>query len=67
MKVKNFHREVTPSSKSTQQPIHQIENPKYSIYYKIQSYVVFTVIVELGYPLKLINIFIDVIVNAFFD
>ena len=47
--------------------MRQIENKSFGIFYKISSYVVFSVIVETGYPLKLINVFLDTVISSFFD
>jgi hypothetical protein len=47
--------------------MRQIDNKSFGIFYKISSYVVFTVIVENGYPLKLVNVFLDTVITAFFD
>jgi hypothetical protein len=45
MKVKNYHREVTPYSKPEQASLRQIQNSQYNIYYKVSSFVIFTIIV----------------------
>jgi hypothetical protein len=58
---------VTSYNKHEQTPLKQIEHPSYGIFYKINNYVVFTVIVDKAYPLKLANGFIDSIVTPFFD
>ena len=40
---------------------------QFGIFYKASNYVVFTIIVDKVYPLKLANGFIDSLINPFFD
>lgn len=66
-KVKQHHKEVTSYAKTEQTPLKQIDYATYGIYYKVNNHVVFTIIVEKSYPLKLANGFIDAIIAPFFD
>ena len=45
----------------------QIDYPSFGIFFKVNSYVVFTVIVDKSYPLKLANGFVDSLIPPFFD
>lgn len=66
-KVKQHHAEVTTYTKTEQTPLKQIDSPSYGIFFKVNSFVVFTVIVDKSYPLKLANGFIDALITPFFD
>lgn len=66
-KVKKYHSEVTSYNKQDHTPLKQIQQASYGIFYKVSNYVVFTIIVDKAYPLKLANGFIDAIINPFFD
>ena len=66
-KVKQHHSEVTSYSKTESSPLKQIDYPTFGIFYKVEHYVVFTVIVDKAYPLKLVNGFVDAIITPFFD
>ena len=66
-KVKHHHAEVTSYTKTEQTPLKQIDYPNFGIYFKVNSYVVFTLIVDKSYPLKLANGFIDALIPPFFD
>lgn len=67
MNIKKYHREVTIGIDPQSPSLHQIEDPNYCIYYRINSFVVFTVVTELGYPAKLSNAFLDAVSSAFFN
>ena len=45
----------------------QIDYTTFGIYYKINNYVVFTLICDKTYPIKLANGFIDALITPFFD
>lgn len=47
--------------------MRQIEYPLFNIYYKIQERVVFTIVVDKKYPIKLAAAFINALVGPFFD
>jgi len=66
-KVKKYHAEVTVYSKAEQTNLKQIDYPSFGIFYKVSKRVVFTVIVDKAYPIKLVNGFIDTIIPPFFD
>ena len=66
-KVKQHHSEVTAYCKTEQTPLKQIDYATFGIYYKIHSHVVFTIICDKTYPLKLANGFIDSLITPFFD
>jgi hypothetical protein len=66
-KVKKYHSEVTSYSKAEHTALRQIEYPTYGLFYKVSSHVVFTVIVDKGYPLKLVNAFLESLIAPFFD
>ena len=58
---------MTPFNKNIPNTLKQIENILFKIYYKVDNYVIFTVIVDNSYPIKLVNCYLDVIKNSFFD
>jgi vesicle transport protein SEC22 len=66
-KVKRYHCEVTKYNKGEQTALKHIENHQFGIFYKVQNYVVFTIIVDKAYPIKLAGAFIDAIISPFFD
>lgn len=47
--------------------LKHIDHPVFGIFYKIHNYVVFTVIADKNYPIKLAGAFIDSIISPFFD
>ena len=67
VKIKKYHQESTSKTKEDYQSIRQIEAPQNAVYYKISMHVIFTVVCESTYPLKLANAFIDTVITAFFD
>ncbi len=58
---------MTAYIKSETTSLKQIDFPTYGIFYKVSSFVVFTVIVDKSYPLKLSGAFIDALTAPFFD
>lgn len=66
-KVKRYHSEVTKYNKNEQSVLRHIDNPHFGIFYKVHSYVIFTIIVEKTYPIKLAGAFIEAIISPFFD
>lgn len=66
-KVKRYHCEVTMYNKTEQTSLKHIDNPYFGIFYKIHNYVIFTIIVDKVYPIKLAGAFIDSIIAPFFD
>jgi hypothetical protein len=58
---------VTKYSKGDQGIIKNIENTGFGVFYKIHNYVVFTIIVDKKYPIKLSAAFLEALIPPFFD
>ena len=66
-KVKRYLTEVAQYSRKDQSSLRHIDNTSFGIFYKVHNYVVFTLIVDKTYPLKLAAAFLDSIISPFFD
>jgi len=66
-KVKRYLTEVAQYSRKDQSSLRHIDNPSFGIFYKVHNYVVFTLIADKTYPLKLAAAFLDSIIAPFFD
>lgn len=58
---------MTKYSKGDQGAIKHIENSAFGVFYKIHNYVVFTIIVDKKYPIKLSAAFLEALIAPFFD
>lgn len=58
---------MTKYSKGAEGSIKHIENTTFGVFYKIHNYVVFTIIVDKKYPIKLSAAFLEALIAPFFD